>query len=128
MCDYSLEVYGSKPAREGERYVTSRFQSGTIGLADPATPGTAVCLNCDTSLTLDSIPGKLQKAYDLHAEEDAVFIRLDKGTYRDGFQFQNGVKLCLQEFSEGCGVTVKSLLENQMKTPMFAREMETAEA
>jgi hypothetical protein len=23
MCDYSLEVYGSRPAREGERYVTS---------------------------------------------------------------------------------------------------------
>ena len=33
MCDFSLEVYGSRPAREGEKYVTSRFPSGAVGLA-----------------------------------------------------------------------------------------------
>ena len=33
MCDYSLEMYGSRPAREGEIYVTTRFPSGSIGFA-----------------------------------------------------------------------------------------------
>ena len=56
MCDYSLEVYGSRPAREGERYVTSRFPSGTIGLTSPELASTAVCLNCDTALEISGIP------------------------------------------------------------------------
>ncbi len=44
MCDYSLEMYISRPAREGERYVTTRFPSGSMGLAAPGQPGTAVCM------------------------------------------------------------------------------------
>src|SRR5260370_16388430 len=48
MCDYSLEMYGSRPAREGELYVTTRFPSGSIGFASPGDPRTAVCMQCDT--------------------------------------------------------------------------------
>ena len=48
MCDYSLEVYGSRPAREGERYVTTRFPSGSIGLASVANTATAVCTTCQS--------------------------------------------------------------------------------
>jgi len=35
MCDYSLEMYASRPARASEKYVTTRFPSGSIGLASP---------------------------------------------------------------------------------------------
>jgi hypothetical protein len=42
MCDYSLEMYGSRPAREGEIYVTTRFPSGSIGFASAGDPRTAV--------------------------------------------------------------------------------------
>ena len=38
MCDYSLEMYGSRPAREGEIYVTTRFPSGSIGFASAGDP------------------------------------------------------------------------------------------
>jgi hypothetical protein len=112
MCDYSLEVYGSRPAREGERYVTSRFPSGTIGLASPEHLSTAVCLNCDTTLEIDSIPASLCKELGVGPHEDAVFIRLDAGTYRDGVRFNNGAEVSLQRFPPGVGVCVKQLLEN----------------
>jgi hypothetical protein len=47
MCDYSLEMYGSRPAREGELYVITRFPSGSIGFISAGDPRTAVCLQCD---------------------------------------------------------------------------------
>lgn len=112
MCDYSLEVYGSRPAREGERYVTTRFPSGTIGLATPERPGTAVCLACDTQLVIDAIPEDLRRSHALMAIEDAVFVRLDSGSYRDGVRFANGKEVSLQSFPAGVGVTVLQLLEN----------------
>lgn len=114
MCDYSLEVYGSVPAREGERYVTSRFPSGTIGLTAPGKAGTAVCLNCDTSLEIDGIPESLCREFGLRVQEDAVFIRLDSGTYRDGVRFSNGAEISLQRFAPGVTVSVKQLLEKAM--------------
>ena len=38
MCDYSLEMYGSRPAREGEHYVTTRFPSGVRPFVLPTSP------------------------------------------------------------------------------------------
>jgi hypothetical protein len=112
MCDYSLEVYGSRPAREGERYVTTRFPSGTIGLAVPDHPGTAICMACDTQLLIDGIPDDLRRGHGLRAEEQAVFVRLDTGSYCDGVRFTNGSEVSLQRFQPGVGVTVRQLLEN----------------
>jgi hypothetical protein len=114
MCDYSLEVYGSRPAREGERYVTTRFPSGTIGLASPGDASRPVCLNCDTTLQIDGIPAELRKELGLRAHEDAVFVRLDTGSYRDGVRFGNGTEISLQKFPPGVTVAVKQLLENAM--------------
>lgn len=122
MCDYSLEMYGSRPAREGERYVTTRFPSGTIGLAAPDKPGTAVCLACDTPLAIDSIPDELRRAHGLKDREEAVFIRLDSGSYRDGVRFGNGAEVSLQRFLPGTGVMVRQLLENARLVGIEQRE------
>lgn len=122
MCDYSLEFYGSQPAREGERYVTSRFPSGTIGLVAPERPGTPVCLNCDTRLQVDHIPAEMRKAFHLSESEGAVFARLDTGSYRDGLRFDNGAEVCLQRFPTGVGVTVNVLLESEMPFDVEQRE------
>jgi hypothetical protein len=43
MCDCSLEMYASRPAREFEKYVTTRFPSGSIGVAASSDCRTAVC-------------------------------------------------------------------------------------
>ena len=60
MCDYSLEMYASRPAREHERYVTTRFPSGSIGFASPGDCTTAVCVQYDTPLALEQIPDRVQ--------------------------------------------------------------------
>src|SRR3954471_15882934 len=53
---------GSRPARESERYVTTRFPSGSIGLASPGDCNTAVCVQYDTPLVLENIPREIQTA------------------------------------------------------------------
>jgi hypothetical protein len=112
MCDYSLEAYRTRPAREGERYVTTRFGSGSIGLAAPGDATIPVCVPCDTAMRLQGIPEEVQKRHGLQAIEDVVFIHLDRGAWRDGVRFRNGVTLSLQLLPTGIEVTVTSLLEN----------------
>lgn len=112
MCDYSLEAYRTRPAREGERYVTTRFASGSIGLAAPGDATIPVCVACDTALRLEGIPADLRQRHGLQAIEDAVFVHLDRGAWRDGVHFRNGVTLSLQLLAVGIGVTVTGLLES----------------
>ena len=112
MCDYSLEAYRTRPAREGERYVTTRFASGSIGLAAPGDATIPVCVPCDTALRLEGIPAEMQARHDLHAVEDAILVHLDRGAWRDGVRFQNGATMSLQLLPIGIGVTVTGLLEN----------------
>ena len=121
MCDYSLEAYRTRPAREGERYVTTRFASGSIGLAAPGDATIPVCVACDTTLRLESLPAELRERHGLHAIEDAVFVHLDRGAWRDGVRFRNGATMSLQLLPVGIGVTVTGLLENA------ARRFEGAE-
>src|ERR1700733_10960546 len=96
MCDYSLEMYGSRPARESERYVTTRFPSGSVGLASPGDCSTAVCVPYDTRLALPDIPPGGQTSLGIRAFEDVVFVRLEHGAYRDGIRFANGKEISLQ--------------------------------
>lgn len=105
MCDYSLEMYASRPARESEKYVTTRFPSGSIGLAVPGDCTTAVCVQYDTHLELDGISSDLQSRLGVGGEESVAFARLEHGAYRDGVKFGNGKEISLQLL--GSGVTVK---------------------
>src|SRR5579875_3657240 len=88
MCDYSLEMYRTRPAREGERYVTTRFGSGSIGLSAPGDELTPVCVQCDTRLRLEGIPKDTQERLGVGAVEEVTFVRLDKGPWRDGVRFR----------------------------------------
>jgi hypothetical protein len=60
MCDYSLEMYRSRPVRAHERYATHRFPSGSVGFIAPGDPSTAICMACDTTLQLAVVPPHLQ--------------------------------------------------------------------
>jgi hypothetical protein len=116
MCDYSLEMYGSRPAREFERYETTRFPSGSIGLASPGDCSAAVCVQYDTRLRLDRIPASLQASLGVGAAADVTFVRLDHGAYRDGVRFENGKEISLQQLHTGVSVVVTSLLERPIVT------------
>ncbi len=110
MCDYSLEMYASRPAREGERYVTTRFPSGSVGLASPGDCGTAICVQYDTKLELEQLPAHLQaKAGAKRAE--VVFTRLENGPYHDAVAFSDGRTVSLQHLGVGVAVWVKALLD-----------------
>ncbi|WP_036257413.1 hypothetical protein [Methylocapsa aurea] len=103
MCDYSLEMYASRPARESEKYVTTRFPSGSIGLAAPGDCTTAVCVQYDTHLNLEGISNDLQTRLGVAASEHVVFARLEHGAYRDGVKFDNGKEISLQLLGSGVG-------------------------
>lgn len=111
MCDYSLEAYRTRPAREGERYVTIRFTSGSIGLAAPGDVMTPVCVACDTPLHIEGIPAFVQERLGVKATADATLVHLDQGSFRDGVRFENGATIGLQQLGTGVGVTVTALLE-----------------
>ena len=106
MCDYSLEMYASRPARESEKYVTTQFRSGSIGLAAPGDCTTAVCMQYDTPLRVEGISGDLQMSLGVAPSETVMFERLQVGRYRDGIKFANGKKISLQLLGSGVGVTL----------------------
>ena len=106
MCDYSLEMYASRPAREFEKYVTTRFPSGSIGLAAPGDCRTAVCIQYDTPLKLEGISNDLQMRLGVGSSESVVFEQLQHGAYRDGVKFANGKKISLQLLGSGVTVTL----------------------
>lgn len=118
MCDYSLEMYASRPARESEKYVTTRFPSGSIGLASPGDCTTAVCVQYDTRLRLENISSDLQTRLGVKPEEDVIFARLEHGAYRDGIRFGNGKEVSLQLLGSGVAVA----LVETAKKPVVARK------
>jgi hypothetical protein len=106
MCDYSLEMYGSRPAREGETYVTTRFPSGTIGFISPGDIKTAVCIACDTTLVLRGIPEGLRRSCGIGEKEHVTFVHFDEGLHRDGVRFKNGQEISLQRLRPGITAVV----------------------
>lgn len=125
MCDYSLEMYGSRPAREGELYVTTRFPSGSIGFAAPGDPRVPVCVQCDTKVVLTDIPAAMQAALAIGPEAQTTFAQRETGLYRDGLRLADGRFLSLQDLPPGVGAHVPSLLE---RLPFRPAAMETRAA
>ncbi|HSR54131.1 MAG TPA: hypothetical protein VLV83_25155 [Acidobacteriota bacterium] len=111
MCDFSLELYRSRPAQRGERYQTHRFPSGAIGLISPQDTETAICVACDTRLEVVGIPEALQDALSLGLVEEVTFVRLDGHGFRDGVEFANGQRLFLQRLGPGVAVRVIAMLD-----------------
>lgn len=118
MCDYSLEMYRSRPAAVGEKYQTHRFPSGTVGFVAPADPSVAICVACDSRLELKDIPEAVQKACGVSSSEQVAFTRLESGPYHDGVRFSNGAQVTLQRLGPGVQVTMTDAL----LTPLWVRE------
>ena len=121
MCDYSLEAYRSRPARQGEHYTSHRFPSGTIGFIAPGDPVTAICMAYDTKLTLEEIPQTVQHALGVQASEPVIFSRVENDLFHDGVRFDNGAEVTLQRLGQG----VKARVEDALLTPHLHRKRET---
>jgi len=123
MCDYSLEMYRSRPAVAGERYETRRFTSGSIGFISPGAPDVAVCMACDTRLEVSNIPRHLQLSCDVPEAAAATFIRLEGGPHHDGMRFANGAEVTLQQLGPGVSASVVDALVAPLAA-LRARELE----
>ena len=117
MCDYSLESYRTRPAQNGEKYVITRFEGGSVGLASPGDCSTAVCVPSDTQLRLEGIPEALQNKFGVGPYEEVTFVHLDHGRYRDGIKFRNGAEVTLQQLEPG--ITAVSIMSLECTTRQF---------
>ena len=55
MCDYSLHHIASRPAKTGDKLISTHFTTTiTRGFADPREPNVAVCLLPGTELAFES--------------------------------------------------------------------------
>jgi hypothetical protein len=71
----------------------------------------AVCIPDGAKLILSGISSAVQQARGLSATETVMFRQLsaDAATYRDAVEFNNGIKLRLQDLEEGQPVEVLAL-------------------
>jgi hypothetical protein len=122
MCDYSLEMYRSRPAQLGEKYETHRFESSSVGFIAPGDTSIAVCMACDTKLRLEGIPELVQRVHGVTANEDVTFTRLENDHYHDGVRFANGAQATLQEFGPG----VKGFVTNALLSSLWKPEIADA--
>ncbi len=123
MCDYSLEMYQSRPARAQERYQTHRFPSGSVGFTTPGDNQTAICMACDATLHLSKLPAHLRPTLIDSGEATVTFVRMEPGPYRDGVRFENGKDVSLQQLGPGVDAYLIDTIEPMRSvTP---REVET---
>ena len=103
MCDYSLELYRSRPATQEEQYTLRRFPSGTMGFTAARDCETAVCIPADARLRLEGIGEAVQQAFGVGSTEEVVMTRLEGGAYahKDAVRFDNGKEVLLQSFNAG---------------------------
>jgi hypothetical protein len=108
VCDYSLEIYRSRPAVQGEQYTLHRFRSGTIGFVAPADCATAVCMPAGARLRLEGLNEAMQRALNVGPAEAVEVIRLPhRGrTHRDGIRFADGREVLLQSLNVGATATL----------------------
>ena len=108
MCDYSLELYRSRPATQEEQYTLHRFPSGTMGFVAGTDCETAVCMPAGAKLSLEGINETVQRAFSIGAAEEVTMTRLEVTghAHRDAVRFGNGREVLLQSLNAGVTCTL----------------------
>ena len=116
MCDYSLHLLTSRPAKVGDKLVTTKFENSiTRGFATVEEPTVAVCLLPGTEVAFGKdiieyrhtlLPNRKIR------EKVARFRQVDidnPNTHHDALEFPNGQIVLLNRLCEGQHVTVLQL-------------------
>jgi hypothetical protein len=114
MCDYSLNLVASRPARVGEKLVsTSFFSSATRGFASVEDRNVAVCLLPGTELAfeneVESESGWVFRPRRQLGHKVAQFrqVKVDQpNVHHDALEFPDGQIVLLTELCEGQHATV----------------------
>ena len=114
MCDFSLHVVRSRPAKVGDKLTTRLFNLGTTGFCAPEDRGMAVCLLPGTEL---SFADEVKRANDWPwtgriRHKTAVFRQINKDnprTHHDALEFPDGQLVLLTLLMAGQQATVLQL-------------------
>jgi hypothetical protein len=120
MCDYSLELVASRPAKIGDEVVTTKFENSmTRGFAAIGQPNVAVCLLPGTEVAFKK-EVKYERFFALFpsmkfgtlGKKVAQFRQINRGkqgVHRDALEFPDGEIVLLTRLCEGQHVTVLQL-------------------
>lgn len=120
MCDYSLHHVASRPAKVGDRLVTSAFNgSATHGFCAVDEPNVAVCLRPGTELAFETdiesnqaMLGALGMEIGAAGGKVARFTQIDMDkptTFHDALEFPNGKIVLVTYLGMGQVATVLQL-------------------
>jgi hypothetical protein len=118
MCDYSLDFVASRPAKVGDKLVTTRFKNSvTRGFAAVEEPTVAVCLLPGTEVAFEKEVTcehvfKVFRSQKLIGQKLARFrqINLEQpNVHHDSLEFPEGQVVLLTQLDEGQHATVLQL-------------------
>ncbi len=128
MCDYSLHLVASRPAKVGDKLVTTKFNNSlTRGFTAVGEPHVAVCLLPGTEIAFEREVEcqhifKIFRSQKLIGEKVARFRRIqmeEPNAHHDALEFPDGQIALLTRLYEGQHATVLQL-PAQPKTPAEA--------
>src|SRR5262245_38896934 len=117
MCDYSLHGVASRPAKVGDKLVTTHFPNTiTRGFCDPSQPRVAVCLLPGTELAfakeVSCQPSfrfwRIQRSSHKVARFRQVNVR-QQAAHHDALEFPDGKAVLVTKLWEGQHATVLQL-------------------
>jgi hypothetical protein len=128
MCDYSLHLVASRPAKVGDKLVTTKFNNSlTRGFTAVGEPRVAVCLLPGTEIAFEREVEcqhifKIFRSQKLIGERVARCRRIqmeEPNAHHDALEFPDGQIVLLTRLHEGQHATVLQL-PAQPKTPAEA--------
>jgi len=128
MCDYSLDFVASRPARVGDKLISTRFDNCfTRGFAAVGEPNVAVCVLPGTEIAFEqeveyrhsllpnqTVAGRLALFRQINMEQVSV--------HHDALEFANGKIILLTRLCEGQHATVLQLPASPRATPEAEQE------
>jgi hypothetical protein len=125
MCDYSLDFTSSRPARIGDKLITTAFANSTTrGLSAVGEPNVAVCLLAGTEVAFEDDVA-YNRAFGLPpkgwvSKRVARFRQIDReqpDVHHDAFEFPGGEIVKVHRLCPGQHVTVLQLPASVTVTP-----------
>lgn len=129
MCDYSLEYVANRPAKVGDKLVTTKFTNSiTRGFTAVGDPNVAVCLMPGTEIAFDNDVECVQALGLLPSrkirDRVARFREVNRENlheHHDALEFPSGQIVLLTRLVEGQTATVLQLPADTQERPAIVR-------
>jgi hypothetical protein len=133
MCDYSLQLVASRPARLGEKLISTSFvSSATRGFASVDERNVAVCLLPGTELAFEQHvqcePTRFFRPKRQFAFKVAQFRQVNieqPNTHHDALEFPDGTIVLLNDLCQGQRATVLQMPAGEHATAEPIRRPES---